>query len=308
MMTSDKDTDQGILVFLDRDLKAPQPALEKGLKLARAAGMPLTVTVNSDSAAMRRAVGFDDQRREAAEKQIRKAWEKRIDALCGDASVEKRIVSTRDTELALRDTVRECRPALTVVHTSDEGRLRRHLFTPRDWLLIRHAPGAVLCVHPEPWNATPKFTAAVEPEQYEGGLDDRVLNSADFWCRQLHGELEAVHVLEHPDETLLLVAGEALPEYAANAVNIRDYHRKALDTFADRHGLPKDRATLLEGPVSRTLADYCDEQGSDCLVVGTVRRNPVERLLLGATAEGLLTRAGCDVLVVKPDDFESDWL
>ena len=72
--------------------------------------------------------------------------------------------------------------------------------------------------------------------------------------------------------------------------------------------LPRDRATRLEGPGSRTRAGDCEEQGSDCLVVGTVRRNPVERLLLGATAEGLLTRAGCDVMVVKPDDFESDWL
>ncbi|HEX5678209.1 MAG TPA: universal stress protein, partial [Alcanivorax sp.] len=292
----------------DRDLKAPQPALTKGLKLARAAGLPVTVMVNSDSAAMRRAVGFDDQRREAAEKQIRKAWEKRIDALCGDNTVTKRIVSARDAERALRDTVRECRPALSVVHTNEEGRLRRHLFTPRDWLLIRHAPGAVLCVHSDPWNDPPGFTAAVEPEEYEGGLDEKVIKTAGFWCEHLHGELEAVHVLEHPDETLLLVAGEALPEYAASAANIRDFHQKALDEFAARHSLSKDRATLLEGPVSRTLADYCEEHGSDCLVVGTVRRNPVERLLLGATAEGLLTRAGCDVMVVKPDDFESDWL
>ncbi|MED5602173.1 MAG: hypothetical protein VX935_07135, partial [Pseudomonadota bacterium] len=55
---------RGILVFLDRDLKAPQPALTKGLKLARAAGLPLTVMVNSDSAAMRRAVGLDEERRQ----------------------------------------------------------------------------------------------------------------------------------------------------------------------------------------------------------------------------------------------------
>ena len=119
----------GILVFLDRDLKAPQPALTKGLKLARAAGLPLTVMVNSDSAAMRRAVGLDEERRQAAEKQIRKAWDKRIDALCGDHQVDKRIVSSRDSEQALRDTVRDCRPVLSVVHTSEEGRLRRHLFT-----------------------------------------------------------------------------------------------------------------------------------------------------------------------------------
>ena len=298
----------GILVFLDRDLKAPQPALSKGLKLGRAAGLPVTVMVNSDSAAMRRAVGLDEERRRAAEKQIHKAWEKRIDALCGDHQVEKRIVACRDSEQALRDAVRDCRPALSVVHTSEEGRLRRHLFTPRDWLLIRHAPGAVLCVHSDPWSDTPRFTAAVEPEEQEGGLDDRVIDAAGYWCEQVHGDLEAVHVLEHPDETLLLVAGEALPEYAASAANIRDYHQKALDAFAERHALDKARTTLLEGPVSRTLAGYCEEQGSDCLVAGTVRRNPLERMLLGATAEGLLTRAGCDVMVVKPDDFESDWL
>ncbi len=59
--------------------------------------------------------------------------------------------------------------------------------------------------------------------------------------------------------------------------------------------------------MTRTLTAYCEEEGADLLVVGTVRRNTVERLLLGATAESLLTRTGNDVLVVKPEDFESDW-
>lgn len=297
----------GILVFLDRDLKAPQPALEKALKLARAAGQRLTVAVNSDSAAMRRAVGFDDQRRENAERQIVRAWEKRIDDLVGDVTVEKRVAAHRDAETALRETVVECAPSLIVVHTSDEGTLKRHLFTPRDWLLIRHAPCPVLCVHSPAWSDPPRITAAVEPEEEAGGLDSAVIHQARYWSEQLHGELEAVHVLEHPDETLLLVAGEALPEYAASAKSIRDYHAKALAEFARRENLPDERTTLLEGPVTRTLVDYCEDEGCDLLVVGTVRRNTVERLLLGATAESLLTRTVNDVLVVKPEDFESDW-
>ncbi|MCC4309951.1 universal stress protein [Alcanivorax marinus] len=297
----------GILVFLDRDLKAPQPALEKALKLARAAGQRLTVAVNSDSAAMRRAVGFDDQRRENAERQIVRAWEKRIDDLVGDVAVEKRVAAHRDAETALRETVVDCAPSLIVVHTSDEGTLKRHLFTPRDWLLIRHAPCPVLCVHSPAWSDPPRITAAVEPEEEAGGLDSAVIHQARYWSEQLHGELEAVHVLEHPDETLLLVAGEALPEYAASAKSIRDYHAKALAEFARRENLPDERTTLLEGPVTRTLVDYCEDEGCDLLVVGTVRRNTVERLLLGATAESLLTRTVNDVLVVKPEDFESDW-
>ncbi|MBF5058425.1 universal stress protein [Alcanivorax sp. 521-1] len=300
-------SDNGILVFLDRDLKAPQPALEKALRLARAAGQPVTVAVNSDSPAMRRAVGFDDARRESAERQIAKAWEKRIDELADGTAVTKRVAPHRDAETALRDTVVECAPSLVVVHTSEEGTLKRHLFTPRDWLLIRHAPCPVLCVHSQPWGTPPRFTAAVEPEEKPGGLDAAVIHTARYWSEQLHGELEAVHVLEHPDETLLLVAGEALPEYAASANSIREYHEKALAEFAKRENLPEEKTTLLEGPVTRTLTAYCEEEGADLLVVGTVRRNTVERLLLGATAESLLTRTGNDVLVVKPEDFESDW-
>ncbi len=300
-------SDNGILVFLDRDLKAPQPAMEKALRLARASGQPLTVAVNSDSPAMRRAVGFDDARRESAERQIAKAWEKRIDELADGATVTKRVAPHRDAETALRDTVVDCAPSLVVVHTSEEGTLKRHLFTPRDWLLIRHAPCPVLCVHSQPWSTPPRFTAAVEPEDQPGGLDAAVIHTARYWSEQLHGELEAVHVLEHPDETLLLVAGEALPEYAASANSIREYHEKALAEFAQRENLPEEKTILLEGPVTRTLTDYCEEEGADLLVVGTVRRNTVERLLLGATAESLLTRTGNDVLVVKPEDFESDW-
>ena len=297
----------GILVFLDRDLKAPQPALEKAMRLARAAGLPLTVAVNSDSSAMRRAVGFDEQRQQNAERQIARAWEKRIDDLVGETKVEKRVGAHRDAETALRETVLECKPSLIVVHTSEEGTLKRHLFTPRDWLLIRHAPCAVLCVHSPAWSDPPRITAAVEPEEQPGGLDAAVIHQARYWSEQLHGELEAVHVLEHPDESLLLVAGEALPEYAASANSIRDCHAKALAEFARRENLPDQNTTLLEGPVTRTLVDYCEEEGCDLLVVGTVRRNTVERLLLGATAESLLTRTGNDVLVVKPEDFESDW-
>lgn len=300
-------SENGILVFLDRDLKAPQPALDKGLRLARAAGLPLTVAVNSDSPTLRRALRFDEQRREHAERRVASAWQARIDELVGDVPVTRHVVADRDAEAMLRDTVVSFAPKLIVVHTSGDGTLKRHLFTPHDWTLIRHAPCAVLCVHSAPWAESPRVTAAVEPEQQSGGLDSAVVGAARYWSEQLHGELKAVHVLEHPDETLLLVAGEALPEYAANASSIRDYHAKALAEFARRENLADQHTTLLEGPVTRTLVDYCEDAGCDLLVVGTVRRNTVERLLLGATAESLLTRTGNDVLVVKPTDFQSDW-
>lgn len=302
----------GILVFLDRDLNAAQPALKKGLALALAARLPLTVAVNADNPAMRRVMRLHEGQREDAEDRLRHAWRRRIDELVDDAAghldLYKRISLDRDVEDNLRQTVLDCQPVLIVIHTSDSSSLRRHLFTPRDWMLIRHAPGAVLCVHDRPWSAPLRITMAVEPEDGENGLDSAVLRVARHWARSLETEeLDAVHVMEFPDETLILVAGEALPEYAANASNIRDYHQRALDHFAERHQVDAGRVHLLEGPISATLTEYCEQHGSDWLVVGTVRRNAFERLLLGATAEALLHHTHNDVLVVKPAGFASDW-
>lgn len=303
----------GILVFLDRELSNAQPALKKALILARAAKLSLTVAVNAYNPALRLAFDEDPRYREQGEEKIRKDWQRRIDELLLDEgadhiNVEKRIIMDKDVEQNLRNTVVECRPEVTVVHTSPEGTLRRHLFTPRDWLLIRHAPGAVLCVQDRPWATPPKFTLAVEPEERSDGLDDAILRTARRWAEPLDTELEAVHVMEYPDEATILAAGEALPEYAVNATDLRDYYKRLLAHFAETHGLPQDRTHLLEGSVSRVLTEYCKKQETDCLVVGTVRRNAFERLFLGATAEALLTRAENDVLVVKPVDFKSDWL
>ena len=56
------------------------------------------------------------------------------------------------------------------------------------------------------------------------------------------------------------------------------------------------------------LARHCEANQIDVLVVGTVRRNLAERMLLGSTAETVITRARSDVLVIKPDRFESPWV
>lgn len=301
----------GILVFLDRELSDAQPALKKALILARSAKVPLTVAVNAYSPTLRRAVELEEHYYLEAEDKLRHAWRRRIDELIDDGrgplEVEKRIILDKDVEDNLRRTVMECRPELIVVHTNPEGTLRRHLFTPRDWMLIRHAPCAVLCVQDRPWSTPPKITLAVEPEARADGLDDAILRGARRWAEPLQAELDAVHVMEYPDEATILAAGETLPEYAVNATDLRDYYKRLLKHFTETHGLPEDRTHLLEGSVSRVLTEYCKEHGSDWLVVGTVRRGVFERLLLGATAEALLTRAENDVLVIKPEDFISDW-
>ena len=64
----------------------------------------------------------------------------------------------------------------------------------------------------------------------------------------------------------------------------------------------------LSGPIAQTLASHCEQNDVDLMVLGTVHRNLPERLLLGSTAESVITKANADVLVVKPDGFQSPWI
>ena len=126
-----------VLAILDSDLKAPQPALYKARQVADSTKAPLHVLVNAYSSAMVRAVGVDHERQDAARAQIHKAWQNRISELTDRERCQLSILWHKDSMAALRESILDLQPAMVVVHTSEESGLRRHLFIPLDWQLIR---------------------------------------------------------------------------------------------------------------------------------------------------------------------------
>ena len=217
-----------VVAILDRQLKADQPALSKAQHIAAAAGAPLQIIINAYSSAMVRAVGLNTERQQAARQQISKAWHKRVTALLGENAGEICVLWEKDSMDGLRKAILALTPSLVVVHTSDDSALRRHLFTPRDWQLIRKAPCPVLCVHSREWNASPRILAALDPgtgEASDDRLSVRVLEGARQQAALLGAELTACHVLDEMDEGLIMVAGEAIPDYTGSMEKVRAYHR-----------------------------------------------------------------------------------
>lgn len=299
-----------ILAILDSDLKAPQPALHKAKQVADANHAPLHVLVNAYSSAVVRAAGDDRERQNAVLAPIHDAWQNRVGNLVDMEGCELFILWQKNSMEALRNSILDLKPAMVVVHTSEESGLRRHLFTPRDWQLIRKAPCPVLCVHGRQWPKSPRILAALDPgteEQPNDPLAVNVLDGARHLSSNLGGALRACHVLDEMDEGLFLLVGEAIPDFSGGMEKVREFYRERFLQFGIAHQLGPDQMTILTGPVAPTLAKYCDEQNMDVLVVGTVHRNLPERLLLGATAESVITRASTDVLVIKPDGFQSPW-
>lgn len=301
---------QPVLVILDGAGDRPQPALQKAARIAQAFDAPLDIWVNAYVPALRQAARFEQSLQQAAKTHLKERWQKCIQDTLGDDAVIAEVEFSKDPSAAIRHRIIETDPQLVVVHTSDENTLKRHLMTPRDWKLIRKAPCPVLCVHDTPWADQPKMVAAVDPGSIdeEDLLSARVVSAAKRYALALNGNLQAVHVMEKLDETLILIGGETVPEYARNVDALRDHHRDNFQRFAEGQGIPLEQQVLLEGHVAPTLARFCDIQEVDIMVVGTVQRNLAERLLLGATAETVITQSPRDVLIIKPEGFRTPWL
>ena len=60
-----------------------------------------------------------------------------------------------------------------------------------------------------------------------------------------------------------------------------------------------------QGAARTVIADFAAKAGIEALVLGSVGRSGLPGLVIGETAEAILQRVACAVLVVKPDGFVS---
>jgi len=74
---------------------------------------------------------------------------------------------------------------------------------------------------------------------------------------------------------------------------------------AARHGVPRERMHILEGPAAQCLLIAADDAAADIVAVGAVSRSILRRAITGHTAERVFDSLGCDVLVVKPRGFRT---
>ena len=310
---------QPVFIILDAQLKASQPALEKGLRIAQGLGAPVTVFVNGYSAALVRSIGSDESRLAGAQYAVHHAWQARIDALLkdfpgqpvDDITLHCDIVWEQDAEAAMRTSILAADPQLVVIHSDGRDRgIKGLVLTPRHWQLLRKAPCDVLCVDEVAWPNELPVLAAVDPDHDGGellGLNAMIVRKARQYSDALDSDLRLSYVVEHPDESLVLIAGEAIPSYISNPDSLRDYYSGKLGELCRNAGLDEQARVLLEGRPADALAEYQQRQGPLLLVLGTVHRGPVRRILLGSTAEKIAGSARGDLLVVKDSDFDSPW-
>jgi universal stress protein E len=303
-----------ILAVIDPTTES-QPALAKAATLARRSGAALELFISDFDPSLSGQPFFDtDKLRQLREEFVAERLEYLEEAAeelrAEGLAVETHVHWDNPTYRGIVRRVEESSPDLVVKDTHYHTVLRRTLFTNTDWSLIRTCPVPLLLARAGDWPDTPRIVAALDPGHLgdkPASLDHDLLEWAELLASCMGGELHAVHAF-FPAALLATttMAGMPLVSGITSAEIVETERRRIAGVLAGivaAHGVAAERVHLEQGAANEVLPRVAEKLGAALIVMGAVSRSRLQEVFLGSTAERVLDRIGCDVLVVKPGDF-----
>jgi universal stress protein E len=298
-----------ILVVVDPEA-AEHPAVTRSFWLARQLGASIELfscRPNTDPKASRTSVGLIRQDLERLETLARAAEGTAVrvsfDARCDDALDEAIVRKALMTN-----------PLLVAKSAQSHSTPKKSLCTNADWSLIRTCPAPLLLAKSEPTVQSCHVLAAIDPvheHDKPADLDIAILAFARRLSSACRGELHIVHTF---DPTAAIASSlnvmSPLPPDSPSILDdvakaVETEHRAALDSLLDKVALGHYELHFARGNVRELLPRLAERVHAGFAVLGAVARGPIARFFLGSTAEQVLDRIPCDLIVIKPQDFKT---
>lgn len=291
-----------------------QPAAERAVTLARSIGARVELFVcDHDPQLVDKASGdfqgLPKARAALVDDRLRRLREVK-QALAAE-DVELMIDARWDSPLAdgIVRKVLEASADIVLKDTHYHPLSRRSIFSNTDWNLIRDCPVPLWLVKPRAIAAKPRFVAAVDPLHERAKpteLDERIIGAAKQLCYPLNGELHVFHAFDATPAFAAPMDSIAMPLPIPEITEaMRARHTKAVHELTDSHGIARDCVHVQEGSTRERVVQLTDELHADVVVMGAVSRRGLKRLFLGNTAEDVLDKLPCDLLIVKAAGFET---
>lgn len=180
------------------------------------------------------------------------------------------------------------------------GLLDRIVYGSTTNRLIRQCPVPVWVVAPE---ASVGVSHIVVPVDFSPA-SERCAEFAEWLAMLSQAERTAVHSLEYKGFFSL----RSLPQPEESVERFQERARKSaednLRTFLGNR-IDHWKAVIDEDRIERALPRIVSQSGADLVILATQSKKGLPGILLGTTAEKVLSRCTASVLVVKPAGFEA---
>jgi len=293
-----------------------QPALQRAAWVAGNTGAELELFICYYNEYLSGDRLFDSRSLESTRKEVIDGYEKHLEALAEPLRKSGLTVTTRaiwDHPL-YEGIVRHAAAIgadLVFKDAHHHSALSRALLTNTDWSLIRACASPLWLVKAGDLPQKPVFLAAIDPmneHDKPAALDDEILVLSKALAEASNAELHVFHSYDPRVAISTATANAYIPvslPFDEIEKQMRQQHAKRFNEIVGYHEIDRDHAHLVSGLAHEELPALAEDLGALVVVMGAVARNPLKRLFIGSTAERTLGELPCDMLIVKPDWFQT---
>ena len=191
-----------------------------------------------------------------------------------------------------------------------EGLTKRLIYGSFDLHLLRKCPCPVWIDRPESQHPYRQIVAAVDPMDTDcTALNRLIMDLASSLAQREAARLHVVHAWRLEGESMLR-SGRArisVTEVDRLLVDTQQTHRNRLDALLQDYRLSTENSQvkLLKDLPAKAIVGYAEQIDADLIVMGTVGRSGIPGLIIGNTAEDVLSSTQASIIAVKPQGFVS---
>jgi nucleotide-binding universal stress UspA family protein len=175
--------------------------------------------------------------------------------------------------------------------------------------LLRKCPCPVWIHRGDLWRGAVRILAAIntsDPSEENRKLNHKIVDHAVRVTEVLRGRLHVVTCWSGYMESVLTSPRFNDEEKARYLEFERHQTEEAFNSLLADSGLGDSvKGKVLHGNPAKVIPQYADEQNMDIVVMGSVARTGVPGLLVGNTAEKIVSDLKNSILAIKPDGFVS---
>lgn len=290
-----------LLVVADRGMH-PSPALRRGAELARRAAAALHLCLFDHHALIDATADIvDPDVMRLAKAQFVSERAQWLNRQCDDLVAQGLRVGGEVRWApapcdALLDRVLEHDPDLVIQDVGSAG------LVASDWKALRFCPAPLMMVRAHSAPLPTRILVAVDTggdAAQKAPLNDALMAMAAQLGLFCDAPVHVVHAFPYSAPGPERMRGQLGAAYE----DVRRADAAQFQAFITRHAVTTDRQHLLTGEPTAAIAEFARRGGFDLIVVGAGYRSAFDRFFLGSTAETLVARTHCDVLVVKRPAF-----
>jgi universal stress protein E len=171
------------------------------------------------------------------------------------------------------------------------------LHAPLDWALTRSAPCPVLISKKE-WSEPNVVLAALDAgDESHQDLNRAILHTAADLSRILGCDLQVVSA--YPSLGQSVSELQVATDYEGIKEDMRETRQALIDALISELEAPVSQVHLLEGHARDTIPSVANDMNAVITVLGTAARRGLSQLILGNTAEAIISSLEGDLVTVR---------